>query len=254
MGLEICFEAKRAWVTGGTRGIGRAVALGLARGGADVGITYARDHEAAAQVISDLRQLGTNSWSRAADVSDPNAADGALDFMRRYWGPDCLDIVVANAGVWTPHPAAVTELSPAQWRRTLSVNLDGVFHTVRCALKLMRAEGRIVIVGSAAGVRGEPLHSDYAASKGALGAFAKAVCIEVAARGITVNCVAPGWCDTDMVAPALQGNDRAQIECSIPRGRIGTVEDIAWPILFLCSPQAGHITGTVIPITGGATI
>jgi 3-oxoacyl-[acyl-carrier protein] reductase len=252
MTVSIDLRGKRAWITGGSRGIGRAVAIKLAEAGAEVGVTFKTNARAASDFHEQAAALHPPSWARATDVSNPDDVAELLTFMRGHWC-DGLDILVANAGVWTAEGAEASALPTEQWRRTVSVNLDGVFYSVRAALQLMRDDGRIVIVSSAAGLRGEPLHSDYAASKGALHAFAKAVCVEVARRGITVNCVAPGWCDTDMVAPVLS-QQRNEIESTIPRRRLASVDDIAWPILCLCAAQSGHITGAVVPVTGGTAL
>src|SRR5207253_10127217 len=130
-----------------------------------------------------------------------------------------------------------------QWRRTLQANLDAVFYSTRAVARVINNDGRIVFVGSTAGQRGEAGHVDYAATKGALISMVKGLCIEFAPRNITVNCVAPGWIDTEMAALPYAGSGRAQIEAGIPLGRVASVDDIAGPIVFLCSPLGRHITG-----------
>jgi 3-oxoacyl-[acyl-carrier protein] reductase len=134
------------------------------------------------------------------------------------------------------------------------VNLTGVFQTLKVAARRVSDGGRIVLVGSTAGQRGEPGHADYAASKGALQALTKTLAVELAARAITVNCVAPGWIDTEMVAAALTGERRAEVERSIPLGRIAAPEDVAGPIVFLCSSLARHVTGEVLNVNGGSVL
>jgi 3-oxoacyl-[acyl-carrier protein] reductase len=142
----------------------------------------------------------------------------------------------------------------AQWRRTLEINLTSVFHTVRLAAQQLADGGRIVLVSSTAGQRGEAGHADYAATKGALISLTKSVAVELAPRGITVNCVAPGWIDTEMVAGPMAGEGRARIERSIPLGRIATPDDIAGPIVFLCSDLARHVTGEILNVNGGSVL
>ena len=134
------------------------------------------------------------------------------------------------------------------------MNLDSVFYVCREAARHLRAHGRIVLVGSTAGQRGEAFHGDYAASKGAMISLVKGFCVELAPRDITVNCVAPGWIDTEMAAPALEGAERARVEAGIPLGRIASAEDVAGPILFLCTPLARHITGEILNVNGGAVL
>jgi 3-oxoacyl-[acyl-carrier protein] reductase len=141
----------------------------------------------------------------------------------------------------------------SRWRRTLAANLDSVFLSTRAALGLMRPGGRVVIVSSTAGQRGEAFHADYAATKGALIAFTKSLAVEFAPE-LTVNCVAPGWVDTDMSLPAFTQDNRQRIERSIPLQRIASAEDVAGPILFLCTGLARHITGEVLNVNGGSVL
>jgi 3-oxoacyl-[acyl-carrier protein] reductase len=140
-----------------------------------------------------------------------------------------------------------------RWRKTMAANLDSVFLSTRAALRLMRPGGRVVIVSSTAGQRGEPFHADYAATKGALISLTKSLAVECAPT-IVVNCVAPGWVETEMSSPALTPDGREQIQRSIPLERIASAEDIAGPILFLCSPLARHITGAVLNVNGGSVL
>ena len=164
-----------------------------------------------------------------------------------------LDIFIANAGIWPPHDAPIAEMDAAQWHRTVAVNLDAIFFTTRAAARIMADSGRMVLIGSTAGQRGEANHADYAATKGAVISLVKSVAIELAPRDITVNCVAPGWIDTEMCTiPLAAARDR--IEAGIPLGRVASAEDIAGPVLFLCSPLARHITGEVLNVNGGAVL
>jgi 3-oxoacyl-[acyl-carrier protein] reductase len=145
-------------------------------------------------------------------------------------------------------------MTSEQWRRTLAVNLDAIFYTTRAAARIMAPGGRIVLISSTAGQRGEAGHADYAATKGALISFVKSLCVELAARQITVNCVAPGWIDTEMVAATMQAEGRATIEAGIPLGRVASADDVAGPVLFLCSGLARHITGEVLNVNGGSVL
>jgi 3-oxoacyl-[acyl-carrier protein] reductase len=155
--------------------------------------------------------------------------------------------------VWPAEELPLKDMPVARWRRTLAANLDSVFLSARAALGLMRQGGRVIIVASTAGQRGEAFHADYAATKGALIALTKSLAIELAPE-LTVNCVAPGWVDTDMSLPAFTDDNRKRIEQTIPLRRIATAEDIAGPILFLCTDLARHITGEVLNVNGGSVL
>ena len=164
-----------------------------------------------------------------------------------------LDLFVANAGVWPPDEVPLGRMSDARWRATMAADLDAVFLTTRAALQRMSAGGRVVLVSSTAGQRGEAGHADYAATKGALIALTKSLAIEYA-PGITVNCLAPGWVDTEMSLPALGGGERERIAATIPLRRIPPPEDIAGPIVFLLSDLARHVTGEVLNVNGGSVL
>jgi 3-oxoacyl-[acyl-carrier protein] reductase len=240
-----------ALVTGGSRGIGRAAALLLARAGADVALTYHTRANEAESAAREIRGLGRRAYVGGGDLGDPEVVDRLLTGIRREFG--ALDVFVANAGVWPPEEVGLADLSVARWRRTLAANLDSVFFSTRAALGLMRAGGRVVIVSSTAGQRGEAFHADYAATKGALIALTKSLAVEYA-PDIMVNCVAPGWVDTDMSLPAFSEENRARIQQSIPLRRIASAEDVAGPILFLCSPLARHVTGEILNVNGGSVL
>ena len=250
--MQIDLEGKRALVTGGSRGVGAATARLLARAGADVGISYRSRQEDADAVVEALRAAGSRAWAQAGDLAEPETVEELFRRAESEFGG--LDILVANAGIWPPEGVPVAELTTAQWRRTLSVNLDGVFHCVRAAARMLADGGRVVVVGSTAGVRGEAYHGDYAASKGALTALVKGVAVELAPRDITVNCVAPGWIDTEMAALPYEKGGRAEIEAGIPLGRVASPEDVAGPIVFLCTGLARHITGETLNVNGGAVL
>lgn len=249
----IDLKGKRAIVTGGSRGIGRATATLLARAGADVGITYRERDDDAASALSEISRLGVHCWSIDVDLSRRAGADRLFEAADREFG--WLDIFVANAGIWRPEHVPVVEMSDEDWAETLRTNLDSVFFTVRAAARRLADSGRIVIVSSTAAQRGEAGHSHYAATKGALVAFVKSLAVELAERDMTVNAVAPGWIDTEMAAPALTDEAaRDEVVSQIPLGRIGTPDDVAGPILFLCSRLARHITGAVLSVNGGSVL
>jgi len=250
--LPIDLRGKRAVVTGGSRGIGRATALLLARAGADVGISFHTRGDAAHATAADLERLGVRAWAEQGDLADPDAAERLIARAVREFGG--LDILIGNAGIWPPEDTPIERLETDQWRRTMAVNLDAVFYTTRAAARVMGAGGRIVLVSSTAGQRGEAGHADYAATKGALISFVKSIAVELAPRGITVNCVAPGWVDTEMCAVPFAGGGRERIAASIPLGRVASAEDVAGPIVFLCSDLARHITGEILNVNGGAVL
>lgn len=247
----ISLAGKRILVTGGSRGIGRATAMLCARAGADVGITYHTRRADAEAVARSIRAQGRRVYLGGGDHGDANRVSQLFTELKAAFGG--LDGFVANHGVWPTAEVPLATLAPERWRDTLRTNLDAVFLTTRAALGMMSAGGRVVMVGSTAGQRGEAFHADYAASKGAIIALVKSLAIECA-PGITVNCVAPGWVDTEMTTDAYAGDARARIAASIPVERIASTDDIAGPILFLLSDLARHITGEVLNVNGGSVL
>lgn len=246
----ITLEGRRALVTGGSRGIGRATALLLAQAGADVAVICRQRVSEAEAVVAEIRAMGRKAWCGGGDLADPTAAEALVDAAAHALGG--LDILVANAGVWPPEEVPLGELSLDRWRHTLAANLDALFLTVRAALARM-PEGAVVLVSSTAGQRGEAFHADYAASKGAVISLTKSLAVEYAPR-ITVNCVAPGWVLTEMSETAYRDGGADRIARTIPLGRIASAADIAGPILFLCSPLARHMTGEVLNVNGGSVM
>lgn len=248
----IDLRGKKAIVTGGSRGIGRATAILLARAGADVGISYRSRADEASATLEELRRSAGTAWGVASDLGAPDGTAKLFERCDREFG--WLDIFVANAGIWPPEYVPLVDMSDEQWAEMMRANLDSVFYTVREAARRMADGGKIIIVSSTAGQRGEAGHSHYAASKGAIISFVKSLAVELAPRDIQVNAVAPGWVDTDMAAPALQGDERDKVVAQIPLGRIGSADDIAGPIVFLCSKWARHITGEVLNVNGGSVL
>ncbi len=246
----IDLRGRAALVTGGNRGIGRAVALLLARAGANVGISCRSRMAEADAVAAEVRAMGRKAHAAAGDLADEAAAERIAAECRDALGG--LDIFVGNAGIWPPDEVPLRDLSAGRWRETMAANLDGIFYSTRAALRRMD-RGAVVLIASTAGQRGEAFHADYGASKGAVIALVKSLAVECAPR-ITVNAVAPGWVDTEMCIPAFAGGNGERIAAGIPLGRIASAEDIAGPVVFLCSDLARHMTGEIVNVNGGSVL
>jgi len=273
--MNLSLSTKVALVTGGSRGIGAATVRLFAAAGARVVFNYQSAKE---QADALARECGSeNCRAVQSDLSSAQAARELVSAATAEFGR--LDILVANHGIWPPEDVPVDQMTEEQWYRTIAVNLDSVFglvkHSVAQIKKQSAAEknnagkktdsggdrdpeppaGHVVLVSSTAGQRGEAFHCDYAASKGALISMVKGLSTELARDGIRVNCVAPGWVYTDMSAGALSDPPtRTRVFGTIPLGRVGTTEEIAGPILFLCTKYAGFITGEVFNVNGGAVL
>ena len=249
------FAGQVVLVTGASRGIGAATALRFAEAGArGVVVHYHTRHEEARAVVDKIEQSKVESIALGADLAEAAAVETLFsESLARFGG---IDIVVANAGIWPSDSCPLDRISPARWAHTLRVNLDGMFHVCREAGKILRGDGALVTVSSTAGQRGEAGHADYAASKGAVISLTKSLAVELAPRGIRVNCVAPGWVDTEMSASALQADSAARqsVLRTIPLGRIASPEEVAGPILFLASSLARHITGEILNVNGGSVL
>jgi 3-oxoacyl-[acyl-carrier protein] reductase len=251
----IDLSGKVALVTGGSRGIGAATAEMLAEAGADVVFTYRSRKEDAEKVGKAIAKMGRQWAAIRGDLERQEDCERMVREAATAFGR--LDVVVANAGIWPPDDVAVADMDDVRWRRTLAVNLDSVFYQTRAALRTMRRGARIVIVSSTAGQRGEAYHGDYAATKGAIISFVKSVAVEAIRDGIYVNCVAPGWVDTEMCELPFgreQGGGRREIERTIPLGRVATPQEIAGPIVFLCSALANSMVGEVVNVNGGSVL
>ena len=247
----IALPNQRVLITGGSRGIGRATAMLFARAGADVGITFHSRQADADLVAREIRGLGRKAFVSGGDLSDPSVVQRTFrEYKAAFGGLDCF---VANAGIWPVEEVPLQKLPDQRWRSTLAQNLDAVFLTTRAALGLMAKGGRVVLVSSTAGQRGEAFHADYAATKGALISLTKSLAVECA-PDITVNCVAPGWVDTEMSTIPYADGGRERIAATIPLRRIPPPEDIAGPILFLCSSLARHVTGEILNVNGGSVL
>lgn len=249
----ISLEGRKALVTGGSRGIGAATAVLFASAGADVAISYASRKDAAQKVQDKIRSLGKECLVHKADFSKRNEVLKIVENVLGKWSH--IDVLVNNAGVWTY--GAIGSMDKTVWLETIRINLDSLFDVCNAVVPSMktRQAGWIINVSSTAGVRGEAYHSHYAASKGAVIALTKSLAAELAPFGIRVNCVAPGWVDTEMCAEVFKDRRfRKKVEASIPLQRIPTPEDIAGPILFLASDLARHITGEVLNVNGGSVL
>lgn len=247
----ISLAGKRVLVTGGSRGIGRATALLCARAGADVGVTYHSRRAEAEEVARSVRSGGRRAYLGGGDHGDAARVAQIFSEVKAAFGG--LDGLVVNHGIWPTADTSLAVMAPERWRETLRTNLDSVFLVTRAALGMMQPGARIVMVGSTAGQRGEAFHADYAASKGAMISLVKSLAIECA-PGITVNCVAPGWVDTEMSAGPYANGGRDRIAASIPLQRIASADDIAGPILFLLSDLARHLTGEILNVNGGSVL
>jgi 3-oxoacyl-[acyl-carrier protein] reductase len=249
----ITLEGKVALVSGGSRGIGAASALLLARAGADVIITYENNKKAASRVVLQIAGLGRRALALRAKVQDIAQSRRVVKTVILRFGK--VDILVNSAGIW--EEGKIWKMSEKEWDRTIRINLNGVFNMCSAAVpSMMRNKtGRIINISSTAGQRGEAFHSHYAASKGAVIAFTKSIAVELIKYGIWVNCVAPGWVDTEMVSPALKGPEaKKEILRSIPRGVLGTPEEIAGCVLFLASELSNNVVGEILNANGGGVL
>ncbi|MFN2398448.1 MAG: SDR family NAD(P)-dependent oxidoreductase [Gemmatimonadaceae bacterium] len=248
----ISLRGKRALVTGGSRGIGAATALLLAECGADVGVGYRSRESDAAEIVRQIADRGVRAFAHTADIATAEGSAALFDRVQREFSG--LDLFIGNAGIWEPEGVALADLPDDQWRNTMRQNVDSMFFSTRAAARMIGNGGRIVLVASTAGQRGEAMHADYAASKGAMISFVKSLAVELAPRDITVNSVAPGWVDTEMAAAPLTGTGLSVISATIPLGRVAAARDIAGPIVFLCSDLARHITGEILNVNGGSVL
>jgi 3-oxoacyl-[acyl-carrier protein] reductase len=256
--MNLSLNGKVALITGGSRGIGAASVRMFVESGARVVFNYQKAKAPAEKLMQELGQ--DHCAAVASNLSGTESARELVAAAVKGFGR--LDILVVNHGVWPPDDVPVDQMSEQQWHNTIAVNLDSVFALVKHSVAQMKkqqrsgsARGHIVLVSSTAGQRGEAFHADYAATKGAVISMVKGLSTELAPDRIYVNCVAPGWVNTDMSAPSLSDpKTRDTVLAKIPLGRVGTPEEIAGPILFLCTPHAGFITGEIFNVNGGAVL
>ena len=258
MSIPLSLSGKVALITGGSRGIGAATVRLFIAAGAKVVFTY---NKARSQADALAKECGeANCRAITGNLTDSDTARAVVAEATKAFGR--LDILVANHGVWPVEDVAIENMSNEQWRSTLSINLDAVFGLVKYTVAQMKSQprtaaaaGHIVLISSTSGQRGEAFHSDYSASKGALISMVKGLSTELAAARIYVNSVAPGWVDTDMSKAALDDpKSGEEIRRTIPLGRVGKPEEIAGPVLFLCTEYAAFITGEVFNVNGGAVL
>ena len=246
------FAGKNAVVTGSSRGVGRATAIRLAEGGANVVVNYHSNEAEAEETVRACRDLGVESFAVKADTSDfLQAQELAKQAIERFGG---IDLLVINAGIWEGAP--IDEMSEELWNKVLNTNLKAAWAMTKTCVPSMkkRERGAIVLVSSTAGQRGEANYSNYAASKGGQISFTKALASELCPK-IRVNCVAPGWIETAMVRPVFEDEGyKQQVLESIPLKRMATTDDIALSICFLLSDWSRHITGEILNINGGAVL
>lgn len=259
-GVSLSLAGRTTLITGGSRGIGAAAVRLFHQAGARVAFSYQSASDQANALAAEcggpdlclpIRQPLNSVEDGQSLVNAAVAAFGEVD---------CL---VVNHGIWPSHDAPIASMTSEQWRGTIGTNLDSVFGLVQSAVAQMQSQhrveggprGHIVLVASTAAQRGEAFHADYAASKGALVAFTKSLSSELAATGIYCNCVAPGWVDTEMSAAVLHHPETSkQVMATIPLGRAAQPDEIAGPILFLCTPLAGFVSGEIFNVNGGAVL
>jgi 3-oxoacyl-[acyl-carrier protein] reductase len=258
MSIPLSLSGKVALITGGSRGIGAATVRMFTAAGAKVVFTYNKARSQAEALAKDCGPA--NCRPLAASLTSADSARSVVAEAAKAFGR--LDILVANHGVWPVEDVAIDNMSDEQWRSTLSINLDAVFGLVKYTVAQMKSQprtglvtGHIVLISSTSGQRGEAFHCDYSATKGALISMVKGLSTELASAGIYVNSVAPGWVDTDMSRAALDDpRSGEEIRRTIPLGRVGKPEEIAAPVLFLCTEYASFITGEVFNVNGGAVL
>jgi 3-oxoacyl-[acyl-carrier protein] reductase len=260
-GVALRLDEKVALITGGSRGIGAETVRLFTLAGARVAFNYAKSQSQAEALAA---SCGGPDYCRALqqDLNTPAEGRALVEASVSVFGR--LDILVVNHGIWPAEDASIAEMSDAQWRRTMGVNLDSVFGLTQAAVAQMLSQdrlvedaprGHIVLISSTAGQRGEAYHADYAVTKGALISLTKSLSSELAPKGILANCVAPGWVDTEMSAATLSHPETgAKIAAGIPVGRPASTREIAGPVLFLCTPLAGFISGEVLNVNGGAVL
>ena len=241
-------SGKNALVTGGARGIGRAVVEELVRSGARVAFTYRSSAEEAEKLRAQLAESGADVFALQADAGAADAAQRSVQAVTDAWGS--LDILVNNAGI--TRDTLMLRMSEDDWDIVIDTNLKGVFNYCKAAYRPMMRQraGRIVNISSIVGIVGNPGQANYAASKAGIIGFSKSLAKELGGRNVTVNVVAPGYVETDMTE-AMPGSAREAMLAGVPLGRAGAPEDIAAAVGFLVSDAAGYITGTVLQVDGG---
>jgi 3-oxoacyl-[acyl-carrier protein] reductase len=240
-----------ALVTGGSRGIGRAIVKAFAAEGSKVAFVYKGNEAAANTLVQEIAQSGGTALALQADVADPEAAQRCVDRIEKEWGR--LDILVNNAGIIRDD--LFVRMEPEAWQSVLQTNLGGTYSFCKAvAYTLMKQRrGRIINISSVAAEHVNPGQANYAASKGAINALTRALAVELASRGVTVNAIAPGFIETDM-SEAVRNKAGDLIKKFIPMRRLGQPEDIARVAVFLASADSGYLTGQVLTVDGGLSL
>jgi 3-oxoacyl-[acyl-carrier protein] reductase len=246
MGAE--FKDKVVVVTGGSRGIGKAIAMAFAARGASVAIMYEKNHEAAQRVLEEIKAVGAPGMALCCDIRVGESVDEAIAKIKGQMGE--IDVLVNCAGL--VRDSLLASMPPEDWRAVVETNLSAAFYCMRAVVEgmLLRRAGRIINISSISGERGGKGQANYAASKAGLNALTRAAALELAPRNVTVNAVAPGMVVTDM-SEAVRGFAGDEIKKAIPMRRFAAPEDIIGIVLFLASPAAAYITGQVIDVDGG---
>ncbi len=248
--VDNALASRVALVTGGSRGIGRSIALALARRGAKVIVNYTSRPDAAASVVAEIVAAGGQAAAVGFDVSDSAAVTEAIKAVGKEHGS--LDILVNNAGVAIN--GLLMRFSDDQWQKTMAINLGGAFNCTRAAASLLlraKEHGRIINITSVVGEIGNAGQAAYAASKAGMIGFTRATARELASRRVTVNAIAPGFIETEMTAEHLPEEQKQKLLGDIPLGRIGSADDVANTAAFLAGPEASYITGQVLRVNGG---
>jgi len=248
----ISLKGKVALITGGSRGIGRATAKMFAQAGCDVAINYQSDRKSGDSIVEEALKFGIKAKAYKADVSDKSQVDDMVASAIKDFGR--IDILVNNAGIWKYNP--IDGMTDERLKETININLLGSFYTIMAVVPHMKKQkyGVIINVSSTAGQRGEAFHSPYAATKSGVIGLTKSLAPELVKDNIRVNCVAPGWVDTDMSRPSLESDEAEEVLSKIPMGRVGTPEELAGPILFMASDLSTFITGEILNVNGGAVL